>query len=222
MKQLVIRSTTAALPKIDDAELEDVDTLSNRLGVMSDFRMADAEMRSLEVRDQRLTAGQITGLRVGRANLRELRMDSVEFAGCDLSGASFIVGKWSRVRFTNCKVLSGQFEDLTFEDVVFDRCKLDYALFQNVTAKGSVIFRDCLLDEAWFAGCDLSKAAFDGCRMSVTSFSGSSARGMDLRGNDLSAIRGVASLKQAVIEPSQTLQLGLALVGDLELELPED
>jgi uncharacterized protein YjbI with pentapeptide repeats len=85
-----------------------------------------------------------------------------------------------------------------------------------------VIFRDCSLDETWFSGCELSKAAFDDCRMNLTSFERTAAKGLDLRGNDLSAIRGIASLKHAVIEPTQTMQLGRALVGDLELNLPDD
>ena len=222
MEQLAIRATRAALPNLDDADLEDVDTLVNRLGVISGFRLADAELRSLEVTDQRLTTGHIDGLRVERAKLHELRMDSVDFTGCDLSGAAFTSGKWSRVRFANCKILSGQFNDLTFEDVIFDRCKLDYASFTGVTAKGPVIFRDCSLEEAEFSGCDLGKAAFDDCRLDLTSFERTTAKGLDLRGNDLSAIRGIASLKHATIEPSQTMQLGRALVGDLELSLPDD
>ena len=222
MEQLAIRATRAALPNLDDADLEDVDTLTNRLGVMSDFRLVDAELRSMEVSDQHLTTGRIEGLRVERAKLHELRMDSVDFAGCDLSGATFTSGKWSRVRFANCKILSGHFDSLILEDVIFERCKLDYATFAGVTAKGPVIFRDCSLEETEFSNCDLSKVAFDECRMDLTRFERTQAKGLDLRGNDLSAIRGITSLKHAVIESAQALQLGRALVDDLELTLPGD
>jgi uncharacterized protein YjbI with pentapeptide repeats len=222
MDRLAIRTTSAALPRLDEADLEEVDSLTNRLGVISDFRVDDLELRALTVADQSLVSGRIHGLRAERAKLREVRMDSVEFAGCDLSRMVVTDGKWSRVHFVNCKILSGEFEDVTFENVVFDRCKLDYASFQSVTAKGPVIFRECSLEEAWFSGCDLSKAAFDDCRMVATAFERTTAEGMDLRGNDLSALRGIASLRHALVERSQTLELGWALVGDLELELPED
>lgn len=84
-----------------------------------------------------------------------------------------------------------------------------------------MVFRECSLEEAWFSGCDLGRVVFDGCRMAATSFERSAAGGMDLRGNDLSGLRGVASLRRAVIEPYQALELGRALVGDLELSLPE-
>jgi uncharacterized protein YjbI with pentapeptide repeats len=85
-----------------------------------------------------------------------------------------------------------------------------------------VIFRGCSLEEAWFTGCDLSRVAFDDCRMTATTFERAACRGTDLRGNDLSGIRGIASLHQAVIEPSQAVQLGHALIADLELRLPAD
>lgn len=221
MEQLAIRDTRAALPNLDVADLDDVSTLENRLGTLKEFRLAGAVLRSLEISGQRLVTGQVSGLRVERAKLGDLRMDSVDFTGCDLSQAAFTGGKWSRVRFTDSKILAGQFHNLTVEDVIFDHCKLDFAAFQVVTAKGPVIFRDCSLEEAWFTGCDLSKAAFDDCRLSATAFEHTTCKGTDLRGNDLSGIRGIASLRQAAIEPAQVIQLGHALVADLELRLPD-
>jgi uncharacterized protein YjbI with pentapeptide repeats len=221
MKQLAIRDTRVTLPNLDATDLADIDTLESHL-LVSDFRLAGAEMMFLELAGQRLTTGYISGLRTQSAKLDDLRMDSVDFAGCELSRAVFTGGKWSRVRFTNCKILSGQFRELTFENVVFDHCWLDFAVFHGVTAKGPVIFRDCSLEETSFTGCNLSRAAFDDCRMIATSFKRSTCKGTDLRGNDLSRIRGIPSLAQAVIDPAQVSQLGQALVIDLELRLRAD
>jgi uncharacterized protein YjbI with pentapeptide repeats len=222
MEQLTIRATTAALPDLDGASLQDVDTLVTRIGVLEAFRLSGAGLRSLEISGQRLTSGQVSGLHAGRARLEGLRMHCVDFTGCDLSQAACTGGRWSRVRFTDCKILAGQFRDVAFENVIFDRCKLDLAAFQAMTAKGPVIFRDCSLEDALFSGCDLSRAAFDGCRMTATTFERALGKGTDLRGNDLSAIRGIASLRQAVIEPAQAIQLGHALIADLDLRLPDD
>ena len=221
MRQLAIRDTVAVLPNRDAMDLEDVDSLEGRL-LLSDFRLAGAEMPALEISGQRLATGHVSALRTASAKLDDLRMDSVDFAGCELSRASITGGKWSRVRFADCKLLSGQFRDLTVENVVFDHCKLDFAVFQGVTAKGPVIFRDCTLEETSFAGCDLSQVAFDDCRMIATSFQGSTCKGTDLRGNDLSRVCGIASLAQAVIDTGQVMQLGHALVIDLELRLRDD
>ena len=222
MEQLTIRATTAALPYLDAADLDDVETLETGIGFRTSFRLAAPELRSLEASGQRLATGQVTKVRAERVRLDDLRMDSVEFTGCELSRAAFTGGKWSRVRLADCRILGGQFTDLTLENVIFDRCRLDYAAFQSVAAKGPVIFRDCSLMEAVFTGCDLSRAAFDGCRMTATSFERTTCNGTDFRGNDLSAIRGVTSLRKAAIDPAQAIELGQALITDLELRLPSD
>lgn len=222
MDQLVIRDTQVALPNLDSHPLDEIDTLASGQVVLSEFHLADDTPDSLELSDCRLDTGRISGLRVESAVFDALRVADVDFARCDLSQAVFRGGRWHRVRFSDCKILSGRFDGVTFEDVVFDRCKLDYTVFHEIVAKGPVVFRDCSLDEGWFVGSELGKVAFDECRMRLTSFERSSCKGMDLRGNELSEIRGIATLGAAVIDPVQTVQLGRALVGDIGLRLSDD
>ena len=222
MDHLVIRDTRAALPSVDDVPLDAVDGLDGAPVVLSEFHVADGGPRSLELVDRRLDTGRISGLKVEYAVFDAMRVEAVDFARCDLSQAVFRGGRWTRVRFSDCKILSGRFDGVTLEHVVFDRCKLDYTVFHAIKAKGPVVFRDCSLEESWFAGSDLDKAVFDECRMQLTSFEQGSCRGMDLRGNDLSEIRGIAALAGAVVDPVQTVQLGRALVGDIGLRLTDD
>jgi uncharacterized protein YjbI with pentapeptide repeats len=222
MDHLVIRDTRAALPSVDDVPLDAVDSLDGAPVVLSEFHFADGGPRSLELVDRRLDTGLISGLRVEYAVFDAMRVEAVDFARCDLSQAVFRGGRWTRVRFTDCKILSGRFDGAVLENVVFDRCKLDYTVFRDITAKGPVVFRDCSLEEAWFSGSNLAKAAFDECRMRLTSFERSSCQGMDLRGNELSEIRGITTLAGAVVDPVQTIQLGRALVGDIGLHLTDD
>lgn len=222
MDHLVIRDTRAALPGVDDVPLDDVDGLDDAPVVLSEFQFADGAPRSLELVDRRLDTGRVSGLRVEYAVFDDLRVEAVDFARCDLSQAVFRGGRWTRVRFSDCKILSGRFDGSVLDHVVFDRCKLDYAVFRDVTAKGPVVFRDCSLEETWFAGSDLAKAAFDECRMRLTAFEGGTCRGMDLRGNELSEIRGIAALAGTLVDPVQTIQLGRALVGDIGLRLTDD
>jgi uncharacterized protein YjbI with pentapeptide repeats len=222
MDHLVIRDTRTALPSLDGVPLDDVDSLDGTQVVLSEFHLAEDSPRSLELVDRRLDTGLVSGLKVEYAVFDAMRVEAVDFARCDLSQAVFRGGRWNRVRFSDCKILSGRFDGVTLENVVFDRCKLDYTVFRDITAKGPVVFRDCSLEESWFAGSDLAKATFDECRMRLTSFEKCSCKGMDLRGNDLSEIRGIATLAETVIDPVQTVQLGRALVGDIGLRLTDD
>ncbi|MEV6946003.1 hypothetical protein AB0N07_29250 [Streptomyces sp. NPDC051172] len=69
---------------------------------------------------------------------------------------------------------------------------------------------------------DLGAALIDDCDLRLTEFDGGKNRGLDLRGNDISQLRGLASLKQIVIDHAQTLQLAEALAAELDVTFGED
>lgn len=215
MDRLTIRGTTAELPAFDpDVELTPITSLDGQ-EVTSDFLFDGGSLRSLDLEHVRLLTGKVQELRTARATFTEVRGDSVEFSGCELSSLNWTASKLTRVRFTNCKLLGAQLSDMTMEHVVFANCKLDYATVERLKTTGPVLFFGCSLAEVQFDGCDLSNALFDGCSMSLTEFSRGTYQGFDLRGNDLSSARGVANLRGMVIDQAQTLQLAEALATDL-------
>jgi uncharacterized protein YjbI with pentapeptide repeats len=214
--QLTIRATTVELPDLEDvASLHEVDTLD--AGASTTCFTFGGRLRQLDLGGQQLLVGRITGLRLDRGTWNEVRMDTVELSGCDLSSLALSNSKLTRVRFTNCKLLGAQFSDLHVENLVFDRCRLDYATLTGVTARGPVIFRDCTLASATLAGCDLSHTLLDQCVLAGTEFVNGTYRGMDLRGNDLSAVERVWNLRHIVIDRSQEYELAVALAAGLEV-----
>ncbi|MEU6743617.1 pentapeptide repeat-containing protein [Streptosporangium sandarakinum] len=84
-----------------------------------------------------------------------------------------------------------------------------------------MIFTGCSLHEARFDGCDLSDAAFEECDLRLTEFDGGTYRGCDLRGNDLSGLRGVGALKKVIVDRSQLPGLAQALAADLEISVDQ-
>ncbi|WP_178391170.1 hypothetical protein [Streptomyces uncialis] len=50
----------------------------------------------------------------------------------------------------------------------------------------------------------------------------STRTGLDLRGNDLSQLRGLSSLRQVIIDRAQTLQLAEALTAELDITYGEE
>ncbi|MDP9861655.1 MULTISPECIES: pentapeptide repeat-containing protein [Streptosporangium] len=217
METRTVRQTSVTLPDLDDADLNEVDSLEGEHGTLRDFRYADAQLRELPLSGTQLMDGHITGLITQRARLEDLRLHSVEFSGCDLAGVRWEGGKLSRVTFTDCKLLGAVWENVTLDDVVFERCKLDYATFTQLRAVGSTIFTDCSLQEARFSGSDLSDVAFDSCDLHLTQFDGGAYRDCDLRGNDLSGLRGVSALKKIIIDRSQLQGLAQAFAAEQEI-----
>ncbi|WP_433246832.1 pentapeptide repeat-containing protein [Streptosporangium sp. CA-135522] len=217
METRTVRQTSVTLPDLDDADLDEVDSLEGEHGTLRDFRYGDASLRELPLSRTQLVDGRVAGLTTQRARLDDLRLHSVEFSGCDLSGLRWEDSKLSRVTFTDCKMLGAAWEQVTLDDVVFERCKLDYAAFTRLRATGSVIFTDCSLREARFSGSDLSDVAFDECDLHLTEFDGGTYRDCDLRGNDLSGLRGVTALKKIIIDRLQLQGLAQAFAAEQEI-----
>jgi len=92
----------------------------------------------------------------------------------------------------------------------------------TATRMESVEFTGCSLREAELTGCDLAGCLFDNCDLRLASFGPGHYGGCDLRGNDLSALTGAASLKRAIIDRAQTMQLGEALAAELELTFGDE
>ncbi|MFD7089899.1 pentapeptide repeat-containing protein [Streptomyces sp. NPDC059896] len=224
MDTRTIRRTSVTLPALNEPGLylSNVTSLEGGRGRVAEFHYADADLRDLDLADTHLMDGRITGLKAQRTRLEKLRVDSVEFTGCDLSSLQWTDSKLSRAVFRDCKLMGATLEDVTLDNVLFENCKLDYSTLTRVRATGPVIFSKCSLRETTLAAADLGAALIDDCDLRLTEFDGGKYRGLDLRGNDLSQLRGLASLKQIVIGHAQTLQLAEALAAELDVTFGED
>ncbi|SDI11059.1 Uncharacterized protein YjbI, contains pentapeptide repeats [Sinosporangium album] len=216
-----VRRTHVTLPGLDDADLNEIGSLGE--SDLREFAYSGGRLRELSLSKVQLVEGRVTGLAAQRIHLDGLRLNSVVFSGCDLSGLCWTDSRLTRVVFTDCKLLGAAWEVVTLEDVIFERCKLDLAVFTRLRVAGPVVFSSCSLREATFTAADLSGGVtVDDCDLTLTEFDGGKYRDLDLRGNDLSALRGVSSLRHVVIDRSQTPQLAEALAAELEVVYGED
>ncbi|WP_414169132.1 pentapeptide repeat-containing protein [Streptoverticillium reticulum] len=224
MDTRTIRRTSVTLPVLNEPGLylSNVTSLDSGRGRVAEFHYADADLRDLDLADAHLLNGRIAGLKAQRTRLEKLRVDSVEFSGCELSSLQWADSKISRVVFRDCKLMGALFEDVTLDNVLFVDCKLDYSALTRVRSAGPVIFAKTSLRETTFTDADLSAALIDDCDLRLTEFVGGKYRGLDLRNNDISQLRGLSSLKQIVIDQAQKLQLAEALAAELDVAFGED
>lgn len=219
-----IRRTSVSLPSLDEPGryLSNVTSLEGGRGRVAEFHYGDAELRAFDLAGTHLMDGRVSGIRAQQVRWEDVRFDSVEWSGCDLTAFRWSGGKVSRTVFRDCKLLGAALDELTLDHVLFEHCKLDYGTFTRLRATGPLIFSRCSLRETTFAGSDLSGALFDNCDLRQTEFDGGKHRDLDLRGNDLSQLRGVASLKRVIIDRAQTVQLAEALAAELNLTYGDD
>jgi uncharacterized protein YjbI with pentapeptide repeats len=219
-----VRDTTLALPGIDEPgrQLSDVTSLTADRTRVMEFRYRDASLRELDLSGSHLVDGHVARVTAQRVRLEDVRVDSVEFTGCTFSLLECSDSKLTRVAFKECKLLGATLRGVVLDNVLFEKCKLDYSSFVHIRASGPVIFSGCSLAETTFTGADLGPALFDGCVLTLTEFDGGRLHGLDLRGNDLSRIRGVGSLRRVVVDRPQLLQLAEALAVELDVTYGDD
>ena len=217
-------TATITVPDLDEPGLylTNVSTLDNPRGAVQDFAFGDANLRSLELADTQLITGRIHGVRAQRVEFASLNLHGVEITGSDLGAARWSESTLTRVVIRDTKLLGATLAGLVLDDVLFENCKLDYATFTKVRATGPVAFAGCILTEATFTDCDLSNVVFSDCTLRLTEFGPGRYRGADLRGNDLSTLRGLAHLAKVRIDPGQQHDLAQALVSELDIAVGDD
>ncbi|MEU3446967.1 pentapeptide repeat-containing protein [Streptomyces thermolilacinus] len=215
---------TVTLPELNEPGLylANVATLDNPRGLVQDFTYTGTDLRSLELTDTQLITGRVSGVRSKRVDFDALNLHGVEIADSDLGSARWSSSKLTRVVLKNCRLMGATLVGLALDDVLFESCKLDYATFQKVRATGPVAFVDCVLSEASFTDCDLSGAVFSACPLKRTDFGPGRYRDTDLRGNDLSDIRGAGNLARVRIGHGQQAELAEALVRELAITIGDD
>ncbi|MFJ9442735.1 pentapeptide repeat-containing protein [Kitasatospora sp. NPDC101235] len=224
MDSITFGRVTVTLPHLNEPGLylSNVTTLDSARGVVQDFQYGDADLRDLDLAETRLVTGRVSNLRVDRMQLDQVRLDSVEFDTCDLAAARITDSKLSRVVFRNCRIMGAGLIGGTLDNVLFDNCKLDYATFEQIRATGAVVFSKCALTEVSFTGCDLGGAVLDTCDLRLTEFGRGKYQGLDLRGNDLTSLRGVANLGKVLIDRTQQAELAEALVAELDVTFADN
>jgi uncharacterized protein YjbI with pentapeptide repeats len=100
------------------------------------------------------------------------------------------------------------------EDATFENCKLDLANFRFTKFK-NVRFVDCILDKADFYQSELKSVVFERCTLNETEFSQAKFDKADFRTSDIAGIKGVESMKGAIISSAQLIYIAPLLVAQL-------
>ncbi|WP_431783110.1 pentapeptide repeat-containing protein [Streptomyces chumphonensis] len=215
---------TVTTPDLDEPGLylSVAETLDSPRDAVQDFTYGDVDLRSLALTGIRLITGRVSDVRAKQVEFEALNLHGVEITGSDLGSVRWSESKLTRVHFRDCKLMGAALDAVVLDDVLFERCRFDYAGFEKVRATGPVAFVGCALTEVTFTDCDLSDAVFSDCGLMLTEFGAGRYRDTDLRGNDLSQIRGVANLAKIRIDSGQQADLAQALVDELAITLGDD
>jgi uncharacterized protein YjbI with pentapeptide repeats len=208
------------LPHIED-HLDVVDDLDGHER-LSGYLYADRQVRHISVLGGRLTGGQICRIEADRVTFVDTRFNSGRIDHCLFISSEWSQCRLSRVVFRDCKILGANFSENVWANVVFDNCKIECSEFVSVRSSAPVAFVDTYFKQVTFVGCDFSNGHMSGCELESVEFVSGGYYEFDLRGNDLSTIRGAANLHGVIISPLQRQELAEALISELDLHYLED
>ena len=120
------------------------------------------------------------------------------------------------VELRGCRAIGLRLTAELAADLYMQDTQLDYAVITLEKVKGIAGFTDCSFREATLVG-DLSAVVFDNCDFTGAEFQASRAASCDLRTSNLDCARGLASLRGAIISPSQTASIAVRLATEVGL-----
>lgn len=218
--QLTVRDRVIDLPA-PGVNLMTVTDLA--AGTLRDFTLTSHQYPGTDTARLDLARGRIEGLAAPRARFEDARLESMEFAGCDLTRVVFTDARLAQVRFINCALSGASFELVHAAHVTFENCRINDAQFDVLISDGPVAFLGSNLRETAFTACKLGRAVFNDCDLQLTEFDAESDYdGLDLRGNDVSALLGIANLHRATVTLTQARAMAETLISHVGLHIHDD
>jgi len=172
---------------------------------------AGFELAGDDLEGARLTRTTLETARLERCRClgvtRGARLHSVVFANCDLANSAWIDCIFTEVAFLDCRLTGVAISGGRFWDVVLRDCNAQMMKLSH-TGRPHMLLEACDLRGALLMDTDFGDARFSRCRLEAAELFNAGFLSVDLRGNDLTGLRGMDSLRGATIDALQLLELG--------------
>ncbi|MFC5718612.1 pentapeptide repeat-containing protein [Streptomyces gamaensis] len=164
----------------------------------------------------RISRSVLDRVRLTGTGLSSFDWDDTALKCADLSNARWSGIRLSRAELTGCRGIGWQLAASEAGDVYAEDCRFDMATINVEKVRGVVAFVRCSFKEATFAG-RMDKMVFRDCDLSGAEFAASSAKGCDLRSSKLDGATGLLSLRGAIIDDTQTMEVAEQLAKEAGL-----
>jgi uncharacterized protein YjbI with pentapeptide repeats len=181
------------------------------------------ELASIEAPSVRITDAALRRVNLSGSTLRRVRVHDVLAETVNIANGSWRYSHVNNTTFTDCAMVG---LDVSGSDVgasTFSTCRMDLANLRMSTFN-DVIFSNCSLREVDFYESQLRRVRFDGCELQDADFNQAKLESVDFRGSSVANLQGIGSLKGAIIDGSQLIDLAPALASELgiRVEAPDD
>jgi uncharacterized protein YjbI with pentapeptide repeats len=173
------------------------------------------EIERSEATSAKFIEAAFTGVTLAEVGLERARFSDVWLSRNRWVGVRIVDGEWLDVSMLDSSLAGVQAYSSRLRRVTFRGCKIDTLNLRGATLI-DVVFEDCELNELDCAGASLTGVTFPGSAIRNARFSQITCRKVDFRGaRELDVADGADSLRGAVIDERQLMELGPALASAL-------
>jgi uncharacterized protein YjbI with pentapeptide repeats len=199
------------LPRVSGADLR-------REGGLDGALLEDADVSQLQARSLRLAEVGLCRVDMSGSRLRGLSLVDVLASAVNAANGSWPGARMNRVTFQRSTLVGVDLAEGRLSATTFCECKLDFANLRMSSIE-DVVFVGCSLRGTDFYGSCLKSVDFAGCELHETDFNGASLESVDLRTSTLVDVRGTGSLRGAIVDASQLIDLAPSLAGELGIRV---
>lgn len=219
MDTRTIGDLTILTPDLDPRDLDPID--EPPVDELREALVDGADWPGLQLDAADIRLSHLIRANLTQAVWRGTTIYACRFEQVDLSGARLTEATIERCEFIACRLTGLQLTESVLKNVLFENCRLDYATLTQVRTTGSTALLGCNLDHATLTRCALPQVAINRCQMSEVELDDCDLHGVDLRGNNLSTLVGIASLRGSVVTAHQIGELAATLARELTLTVRE-
>jgi uncharacterized protein YjbI with pentapeptide repeats len=124
----------------------------------------------------------------------------------------------TRVELRAARLTGAELAEATLRDARFFECRLDMVGLRLARLE-RVVFRDCRMEEADLYGARLKDVLFERCTLREATLSGATLERCELRGCDLTGLRGAEALASARMPWNDVLENAPLFAAALGIEI---
>jgi uncharacterized protein YjbI with pentapeptide repeats len=177
----------------------------------------------LDLTDQNANNANFLDCRLERCRLDGLLMRRTRVVECLLADLQAVSLDLSESVWRDCLMTGGRVGVLTAPAAKWARVRVRGAKLDFVNFRGAqlldVVFEGCVIADIDFADAQLTRVEFLDCVVDDLNLGGAALSRVDLSGATLRMLRGLGSLRGAVVSQDQLLDLAPLLAAHLGLEV---
>jgi uncharacterized protein YjbI with pentapeptide repeats len=185
-----------------------------------DGNYTETHLDQLELEGGEATSAKFIESAFTQVTLAEVGLERARFSDVWLSrnrwvGVRLVEAEWLDVSMLDSSLAGVQAYGSRMRRVTFQRCKIDTLNLRGATLV-DVSFEDCEISELDCAGASLTNVTFTGTAVRHARMSQVKCKKVDFRGaRELDVADGADSLKGAIVDERQLMELGPALAAAL-------